>query len=78
LTPLIFKRQACAKMTERRHPPPGQNRWTAAAFLTTGFAIGLADYALTRHKRSPPPLALALHILFAGLGFLFFAAIVLS
>ncbi len=51
---------------------------TAFGLLALGFLGGLAVFAATRHKKSPPALALALHVILAGIGVLLYAGLVLT
>jgi hypothetical protein len=46
--------------------------------LAVGLMAGATIYAMRRARRRPPPLVFALHVLFAGMGYLLFAGLSLG
>ncbi len=55
-----------------------QAQWLVAGLLFAGLLAGLAIFATCRHARPPPALVLALHVVFAGMGYLLFVGLILS
>jgi hypothetical protein len=55
-----------------------QATWLAIALLAGGLIAGGTIFVTCRHRRNPPPLTLALHVVFAGIGYLLFVGLVLS
>ena len=55
-----------------------QTIWLAIGLLTAGLIGGITIFVTGRHRRPPPVLLLALHIVFAGMGYLLFVGLLLS
>jgi hypothetical protein len=55
-----------------------QATWFAIGLLTTGLIAGLAIFVTCRHRRMSPALILALHIIFAGMGYMLCVGLILS
>jgi hypothetical protein len=52
--------------------------WLAIALLAGGLIAGGTIFVTCRHRRNPPPLILALHVVFAGIGYLLVVGLFLS
>jgi hypothetical protein len=55
-----------------------QPTWFAIALVSAGLIVGIMIFVTCRHRRRPSALLLALHIVFAGIGALLVAALLLS
>lgn len=44
--------------------------WLAGVLLCAGLIVGVTMFLTGRHRRAPPALILALHVVFAGIGYL--------
>jgi hypothetical protein len=58
--------------------PISQVSWLPIGLVAAGLIAGIMIFARCRHRLAPPVLILALHIFFAGMGYLLIAGLILS